>query len=215
MQFSLEDLATALPGYLSRGDKQAIVENIRQFQVSRILKQFYFSTQDAEPLQGDVWRGVDVFHPETGQRKRIQAMVMSNSCDIAGGNVRYLPPRVTFAAVIRLAQYRDLLQRHGLAADRLEDHLRQVRAQEVSNLFHLPAGALLPEDSVAVLHEAHSTPVKTLVTGGQCTRLACLSQVAFYLFLVKLSVHFCRYMEDVPRSVQAAAATDGPQTLAG
>ena len=54
------------------------------------------------------------------------------------------------------------------------------------------------EESVALLDDIHAHPLANFIE-CQRTRLFCLSQYAFYIFILKLSIHFSRFQEDVVR----------------
>ena len=199
MTINPEDLTTGLPAYLTAADQAAITRGLRDFTRSQRLAAFYYPTRDPGPLQGDVWGRVDVFDFSTGERKRVRALLVSNSCDISAGNERYLSPKVTVATVIPLGAYHQLLLTNGLSEQRVSDHLRQVRAQAVTQLFYLPDGAAINGEHVALLQDLHSLPTQAMAEDPPKPRLASLSQCAFYLLLFKLSVHFCRFLEGVDR----------------
>jgi hypothetical protein len=206
MTLNPEDLRTGLPAYLTAADQAALSKGLRDFMQSQRLHGFYYATRDPEPLQGDVWGRIDVFNFETGERKHVRAMLVSNSCDISAGNVRYLQPRLTVATVVPLAAYEQLLLTNGLTQQRVADHLQQVRAQMVTQLFYLPPGAALQTEHVALLQDLHSLPVEAMVAQPSKPRLASLSQFGFYLLLFKLSVHFCRFLEGVDRGQEGLQA---------
>lgn len=199
MKINPEDLTTGLPAYLTAADQAAITSGLRDFTERQELAAFYYSTRDPEPLQGDVWGRIDVFNFSTGERKRVRALLVSNSCDISAANERYLPPKVTVATVITLGAYQQLLLSNGISNQRVIDHLKQVRAQAVTQLFYLPEGAAMVGEHVALLQDLHSLPTKAIAEEPPKPRLASLSQCAFYLLLFKLSVHFCRFLEGVDR----------------
>jgi len=199
MTIDPEHLSTGLPAYLTAADQAAITRGLRDFTQSQRLAAFYYPTRDPEPLQGDVWGRIDVFNFSTGERKRVRALLVSNSCDISTGNERYLSPKVTVATVIPLGAYQQLLLTNGLPEQRVSDHLKQVRAQAVTHLFYLPGGAAMDGEHVALLQDLHSLPTQAMAEDPSKPRLASLSQFAFYLLLFKLSVHFCRFLEGVDR----------------
>jgi hypothetical protein len=207
MTINPEDLTTGLPAYLTAADQAAITKGLRDFTNSQSLATFYYPTRDPEPLQGDVWSRIDVFDFSTGERKRVRALLVSNSCDISAGNERYMSPKLTVATVIPLGAYQQLLLKNGLAEKRVSDHLMQVRAQTVTQLFYLPNGAGMNGEHVALLQDLHSLPAQAMTTEPLKTRLASLSQCAFYLLLFKLSVHFCRFLEGVDRGQEGVHLT--------
>lgn len=68
-----------------------------------------------------------------------------------------------------------------------------------SFLFYLPKGGELEEDHVALIHDAHTLPLSSFQAQQSRRKLFTLSQVGFYIFLFKLSVHFCRFHEKIHR----------------
>lgn len=199
MQLNPEDLQRGIPAYLSDADKKALLKALADFPQTREVRPYFFETEDADPLQGDLWRGLEVYRHEDGTRKRVLGMLVSNSCDIAPGNKRYLPPKLAFATLISLERYKETLLKHGLDEERIEEHISQVRAQGVTSLFYLPAEGRLKKEHIAVLQDLHSVPLKAFIGDSRKSRVATLSQLCFYLFLFKLSIHFCRFLEGVDR----------------
>ena len=55
-----------------------------------------------------------------------------------------------------------------------------------------------------LLDDLHSMPIE--LHGQAAEKLFTLSMAGFYLFVLKLSVHFCRLHENVDRSPQPATA---------
>jgi len=207
MKLNPEDLTTGLPAYLTAADQAAIARSLRDFAQSQRLAGFYYPTSDPEPLQGDIWAHINVFNYVTGERKRVRALLVSNSCDITAGNERILPAKVTVATVIPMDAYKQLLLQNGLSDQRVNDHLKQVRAQAVTNLFYLPECADIGREHIALLSDLHSLPMQAMAEDSPKLRLASLSQTAFYLLLFKLSVHFCRFLEGVDRGQEGLRAT--------
>ena len=57
----------------------------------------------------------------------------------------------------------------------------------------------IEEDDVALLDDIHAISSQALIARNDNTKLFALSNVGSYLFVLKLSVHFCRLHEDVVR----------------
>lgn len=206
MQLKSEDLERGIPAYLSRADKEALVAALRDFPHGRQNRPYFYRSADPEPLQGDLWRGLEVFRFEDGAKKRVVGMLVSNSCDISEGNKRHFPPKVSFAALIPISKYRDALLKNGISEEKITAHLTEVRAQGVTSLFYLPAEEGLEAEHVAVLQDLHSIPLASFHDDAKKLRVASLNQLAFYLFLFKLSIHFCRFLEGVDRGPIASSA---------
>lgn len=199
MQLNPEDLQRGIPAYLSSADKEALTRALADFPQVKGVRPYFFKTNDPDPLQGDLWRGLEIVRFEDGARKRVLGMIVSNSCDISPDNVRHYPQKLTYATLISLEKYRQALLKSSLEPEKVEKHINQVRVQGVTSLFYLPPNEELKEDHIAVLHDLHSIPLKVFIEDADRSRIAALSQLGFYLFLFKLSIHFCRFLEGVDR----------------
>ena len=200
----LEQLRIFLPKYLSPSEQKELWEELRAFPSPR---GFYLPSDDVMPdlLQGDGWRGFVAIDVVSGERKSTRGIILSNSCDIDLSNSRTLLPNLIFSPLISLAAYSARLTSAGLEPTKIESLIETIRRQEVSNIFFLPAMSYGPDESVVLLDTVHVQPVQMFVDGTR-TRLFRLNQVAFYVFLIKLSIHFTRLQEGVKRfSAQAAS----------
>ena len=197
MEFDPRNVETFLTPYLREDRKKGFLEALRDFPPT---KNFYQNVGDPEPLQGDCWAGVTVINFADSRRDRIKGLVLSNSCDIAEANPRPFPVGLNFAPLVPLARYEDTLQRAIGNRDRVANHIGDVRAQKVSSLFFLPDVGTLGGDSVAILDDVHTVPLDYFTRDSAKSRVFSLSDVGFWLFLFKLSFHFCRFHERVDRS---------------
>lgn len=145
------------------------------------------------------WTSVEVIRFDDGDRKFVRAVLLSNSCDIAAENKRDLPAKLTFATIIKLNRYLDLLKSAGLDYQQIKSKITAIKEQRVTSLFYLPKGANLDDEYVALLDDLHTVPFNAFRLKADRQKLFTLDQVGFYLFLLKLSVHFCRFHEEVPR----------------
>ncbi len=93
---------------------------------------------------------------------------------------------------------------HSLDGVKIKSCLTNMKAQRVTNVFYLTADGLLDEDHVALLNGLQSMPIE--IHGQAADKLFTLSMAGFYLFVFKLSVHFCRLHEDVDRNPKIAVA---------
>ena len=75
-----------------------------------------------------------------------------------------------------------------------------IKEQKVTSLFYLPQGKGVDSDCIALLEDVQSIPFSSFNSRQAKQKLFTLSDVGFYLFLMKLSVHFCRFHEDIARS---------------
>lgn len=200
MADKFEVIQLHLPYYLTQDQKNFLIKELEQF--PRPI-QYYVSWPEGDQLQGDGWTRIDVIDFASSARKKIRAIVLSNTCDIDPSNERHLPQRITFAPLIKLSAYIDLLRKNDLDEKVIDQKVNAIKEQRVSAIFYLPKGEKLTEDYIAVMDDVHSIPLSVFLGEKEKTKLFTLSQVGFYLFVLKLSVHFCRLHEGVARFVRA------------
>lgn len=196
MSISAETIQAQIPYYLTKEQQAGLIKALSEFH--RPI-QYYIGLYQNELLQGDGWEKLEVIRFEDGARDRIKGIVLSNSCDISPDNKRDTPPKITFAPIIKLASYAQLLLRNGLTQQQIDDRFQAVREQRVNTMFYLPKGGALEEEHVALLDDLHTVPAHAFERVAERKKLFTLSLVGFYLFLFKLSVHFCRFHEEVAR----------------
>jgi hypothetical protein len=196
MAIDPETLTSQIPYYLTREQKDGLLKALNEF--PRPVP-YYIDRYQDELLQGDGWARFDIVDFETGARDRIKGIVLSNSCDISIENKREVPPKITFAPIIKLGKYAQLLLKNNLTKQQIEDRFNAIREQRVTSMFFLPRGGALDEDHVALLDDLHTVPAIAFQQVNDQRKLFTLSMVGFYLFLLKLSVHFCRFQEEVAR----------------
>jgi hypothetical protein len=196
MPFSLEDAQVFLPKYLSPADRAELFSELNRLPETH---SYYGPVEDDAPYQGDGWSAVDFFDVDLGERRRIRAVIISNTCDIAPNNTRARPMRVCVSPIVRISRLVDELEKGGVPSDAIASQLETLRRQEISNMFYLPAGAGLEEESVVMFDNLQSLANETFFENEQKVRLFSLSQAGFWYFLLKLAIHFCRANEGVTR----------------
>lgn len=207
MTFDAEQLKNQIPFYLTAETAQKeLVKNLDA--LNRGVTTGYYISAAREPdadsmLQGDGWRGFQLLSFETGMKRAVRGIVLSNSCDISKDNDRVIAPKIVFAPIVQLSAIEARLKDRGLAEDAVAGRIAAMKNQSVTNFFFLPAGGPLDQDYVAILDDLHSMPV-TAHKGEE--KLFTLSMAGFYLFAFKLSVHFCRLHENVDRRPEDEAA---------
>lgn len=209
MEFDAESLQKQIPFYLTAEDQQALVRELKAIAgggAADYLLSDYRNAFNEVMLQGDGWRGFQLFIFESGERRSVRGVVLSNSCDVDPENPRDIPARVIFAPLVKLAVYEALLGQSGIDAAKIEAKIAAIKAQKTTNVFYLPASGTLAEDYVVRLDEAHSMPVTAHIGSGDREKLFTLSNTGFYMLVLKLSVHFCRLQEQVNRKPTEAAA---------
>jgi hypothetical protein len=207
MNFDAEALQQQIPYYLTADPaKKVLLAELKSLSEGAVQGYFTPSELDAhkgEMLQGDGWRGFQVFSFATGDRNRVRGIILSNSCDLSPENERVLPPKITFAPIIRLAKLEERFLDSGLKQEQIKSRLQAIRSQSITSMFYLPADDPLSTEYVALLDDLHSMPVEALREVSD--KLFTLSMAGFYLYVFKLSVHFCRLQENIDRNPKIVA----------
>lgn len=196
MQLNDDSIESNIPYYLTQEAKLGLIKALKDFPEKT---NYYTNLYPYEMLQGDGMSSLDVINFTDGKRKAIKGILLSNSCDMDINNKREFPIKLTFAPLIKLSKYILLLQNAGISQSKIDAKVRSIREQKVSYLFYLPKNIALIEDSLALLSDLHSIPLSAVEAIENSPKLFTLSQVGFYLFLFKLSIHFCRFHENVER----------------
>jgi len=201
MQITTEAIQTQIPYYLTQEAKEGIVKALKSF--PRKID-YYINRYPGDLLQGDGWTSLELIRFGDGERKSVKGILISNSCDITPDNKRELPSKINFVPIIKLHRYMELLAAAGLENNRVESKVTAIKEQNVTTLFYLPKGAGLDDDYIARLDDMHTIPTHFFQAIQTRKKLFTLSQVGFYLFLLKLSIHFCRFHEEIARSPSPA-----------
>ena len=184
-----------LPPYLNPTNKRALFQSLQAFPENHAV--FWEAAPEGELLQGDCWEGFVVLDFETADRRSVKGLVLSNSCDVAPENKPDGHAAIVFTPLLNLQGFADLLLANGKTHEQVESQLAAIRKQHVTAVFYLPAFRDLPE-SIVLLDDVHSQPLGRFLD-GQRSRVFALNQYGFYIFLLKLSMHFCRFQEAVQR----------------
>ncbi len=197
MQWTIEELRVLLSENLLRQNLEAVVQELHEMQAGRGM---IAANHDDLLLQGDVYDRVPCVTrgPEGANVTPRRVILVSNSCDASQENPRAVPIDLTVAPVLRLSRYEQMLRDGGISPTALEDTVRSIRRQEKTNLIFIPRGARVEEDMVALLDRVQSMSYGEFNSTSP-QRLAVLTQRGFWVLLVKLSMHFLRPHEGVPR----------------
>jgi len=204
MGMGMSDVASILPPYLKEERKEGFLKALKDFPDAKPL---YASQADPEPLQGDGWSKFPVINFATGAIDYVKGMIMSNSCDMSAENKRVAPAWVSYAPIISAQAYYQMLLREGYSTESADSHLKDVKAQRVSSLFFLPRTGGLSGDAIAVLEQVQSVPLDVYLHMEGRGRDFSLSDVGFWLFLFKISYHFCRFHENIDRTPEDKSET--------
>lgn len=201
-EMEVSDIEKYLPLYLSQEKKDWVKKEMEKFYnpQSRGMFRYYSSNMGDVPVpsQGDVWQGIPVFDSDSGDRKELDVILLSNTCDMSSENKRDLPLNISFSPILKLSKLKDLLEGRKVSESVIESKFESIRSQHITNMFYLPASNVL-EESVALLDTVYClSQAKFLQYTEKSTRCS-FALSGFYLFLLKLSVHFCRLHEGVNR----------------
>ena len=191
-----KDLRDQIPYYLTAAAAEGLLQELEKYKPHTNI---YASAQNEDLLQGDAWSKLTIFDFESSTVRKIKGIVVSNSCDISKDNAREIPPRLSFAPIVKLSKIQSLYEQSGKDAQAVQSKINAIREQRNTSMFYLPAGISLDEDYVALLSEISSFPLSMFLEEEGRSRFVTLNMVGFYLFLFKLSIHFCRFHENVER----------------
>ena len=200
VEFSLEDAAVFLPKYLSADQQRGLYSELKNFPNSN----FTFYDQSVrfknDLLQGDGWKGLTAINFMSLDKKDISGIIISNSCDIDITNTRDFDINILFAPLVKLGDFRQLLLKSGQDPTAVENKIHDIKRQYNSSIFYLPECPHVFEESIVLLDDIHRHPLSDFAQKKK-TKLSTLTMAAFYLFLIKLSIHFHRVQENVPRQI--------------
>ena len=199
----LEDnISVYLPQYLSSESKRELLSQLVAFSVDDTKSSIYSNAFKKKGflLQGDGIGGVPyIFFPDTSKNKEVDAILISNTCDMSLENNRLYPSKVMYVPLLRYDKYAEMVKSE--APMQAENHLKDVKKQYVTQMLFLPQGSGLTYDAIAFFDQAISLPLsKDLVDNFCCKRLFSLSNFGFYLLLLKISIHFTRIKEKLDRN---------------
>jgi hypothetical protein len=201
---SFEDLQIYLPKYLSPESEKSLFEELKQFP-GNIDDRLYLGSQYLEPdiiYQGDGIDGLLVVNFPDTEIKKAPGMIFSNTCDIDERNKRLFPSTLVYSPIFNLEKYRKgLIDSKIKDARSIEDHISSIRSQRITQIFYLPKGGALSNESIVFLDRVNSCDNTFLEREKlRDIRIFTLSNYGLYLFIFKLSVHFTRITEDIDRS---------------
>ena len=198
MEITVESIRDQLPYYLTQEMKAGIVEELKKFPSGM---QYFLTRQYlTEMLQGDGWTRLHLRNFANGDKIFVNGVILSNTCDVTPENVRDLPVNIVFAPLIALDAYIRRLEMAGVPKPNIDDKVASIRQQRITNLFYVPAGGGLDADHIVLLDDIHTMPAKVYEEEKGKGKIFTLSQSGFYLFILKLSIHFCRFHENLARA---------------
>lgn len=196
MEITKESIQNHIPYYLTEKDQEELVAALASLSQ---CQNYYTNKYPFEILQGDGWTSLELIHFERNERKLVKGILLSNSCDISPDNNREFAPKLTFSPIIKLSNFVRILEQNGASKDKILSKVSAIKKQHITTLFYLPKGADLDDDYIALLDEVYTIPFNSFNERRDKKKIFTLNQIGFYLFLFKLSVHFCRFHENIAR----------------
>lgn len=196
-----EDIEEYLPKFLSADSKKSLFDGLRQFP-DNIDQMFYTDRRRDDPIiyQGDGIRDLPFLILPDTESHLVDAVIVSNSCDIILENVRFFRSKVVYSPLLKLENYKNMLYRKGISQTDIDNHIESIRKQEITQIFFLPARGTDVPDSFLLLDRLISCDNEFIDRRRlRDVRLFTLSDYGHYLFLVKISMHFCRIHAGVDR----------------
>lgn len=201
MELTCDAIEQNIPSYLTEDVRKNLVNSLNRFPKIDYYVDNYHLVKPEEILQGDCWSSLDLIRFENCERREIKGIILSNSCDISPENERDLPTKISFAPIIKLQNYENLLRNNSIPEDRIKSVNQSIKDQKVTNKFYLPKGGSLEEDYIALLDDIQSIPFDYFKSKTTKIKQVTLSQVGFYIFIFKLSIHFCRFNDKLIRDI--------------
>lgn len=214
----LEFIKTYLPKYLTPNQQDNLFKDVlKDFPHSKEASPVYIRLKDQPNFfQGDGIIDVpfSVLNKDSGtfECNYFSGSILTNTCDILPTNIRLEKSLVSFCAIFPLAQYISILKKRNFENNSIESFIDTLKENRISNLFYLPE---LKFKNKITLQESFirfdfiTTLPSDLIHSDKYNkeyspigdRLFTFSNYGFYLFLLKLSIHFCRFREGVFRNL--------------
>ncbi|AOW50478.1 hypothetical protein [Acetobacter ascendens] len=202
MNFDTSTLERQIPYYLTAEDRQVLVDELeaisRGGSADYILSD-YSDSFKSEMLQGDGWRGFQLYNFKDNCLQSVFGLILSNSCDIDTKNSRDIPVRVTFCPLVQLEVYQAALEKAKVPEEKIQQKISAIKAQKITNVFFIPVRRGGVDGYIIRFDDIHSIFLKDLRGNQECEKIFTLSNTGFYMLLFKLTIHFCRFQENVNR----------------
>ena len=201
----IDDIALYLPQYLSSKDKDALRKELKDFPTDGTKDTIYTAALNTAEylLQGDgINEMLYLYFPKT-DIKNVPAILLSNTCDMSLENLRINGCRILYTPLINFEKYANMLRatyKEAKDQKRIDNHLKDIKDQVITQALYLPKGGSLQYDAIVFFDRAISIPLDKDTVNQLCTkRIFSFSNFGFYLFLLKISIHFTRIQEKIDR----------------
>lgn len=157
-----EDIKRYLPQYLSDTDLGQLKEELAKFTEYGTKDTIYTIALNGANyfLQGDGISKMPYLNFPNTDVHPIDAILLSNTCDMSTENKRLNDCRIMYAPIIRYDKYAAMLEKSSIPASRLVNHLEDIKAQKVSQILYLPKGGKMDYEGIVFFDRAISLPLK-------------------------------------------------------
>lgn len=198
----LDDLKLYLPRFLSEDSEKSLFEGLKDFP-ENLDSRFYTGKLEKEEIifQGDGINGLLVVNLPSKEIKEAKCLVLSNTCDVDQGNSRLFPSQLVYAPIFDLEKYQSrLASLPEYSSKKIVDHIKTIRKQEITQIFYLPQLGGILKESIVFLDRINNCQNNSIDRRNlPSQRIFSLSDYGFYIFLLKLSIHFTRIRDKVDR----------------
>ena len=202
----IEEIKKYLPYYLNDKERQSLLQELKNYPENLDGRIFTTYLKDEQNIfQGDGFQEFLFVNLPDSNVGKLPAMVLSNTCDISLTNERLYPKRIVYAPIFNLDKYREALiiehENKEETEQSINSHIQAIKKQQITDIFYLPRCEVLKDDSIVMFDRLNNLPADYLSSEDiKRTRLFTLSDYGFYLFLIKLSIHFSRIKEEINRT---------------
>lgn len=195
-----ESIKQFLPKYLSETEQKKLLKEISDFP-DNLDSRFYTTVLKSELtiFQGDGIKGLEISNLPSYDYISAKCLITSNTCDIAPENNRLFESRLTYCPIIDLEKYISNLENQKIDSAKIDNHIRDLKAQKITQILYLPSNEKIKE-SIVFLDRINNSPTTVITKANiKSKRLFTLSNYGFYMLLLKLSISFTRIGEGVNR----------------
>lgn len=197
-----EDIKIYLPKFLSAESDRELFSGLKEFPNNLDLRLYTKHLANTEVIyQGDGINDMLVVNLPEAIIKKAPCMILSNTCDIHIDNPRNFPSQIVYAPIFNLNKYIDSLHRKSIKTpEQINAHILSIKRQEITQIFYLPQIMDRLNESIVFFDRLNNYPSNLIESSEIKTkRIFTLSDYGYYLFLLKLSIHFTRIQDKVER----------------
>ncbi len=198
----LDSIDKFLPQYLSDVSGTEIKEQLKKFPVDGTKETVYTTmlSDHSEIFQGDGLTNIPYYDSFSQETRPANVIILSNTCDISLENSRFDSINLCIAPLFNLEKYQNYLLTKGFSKQQIDTHIDHIKKQEITHVIYFPKNGKLTYDAIARLDKVCSIDRRKISSEDvKKNRLFTLSDYGFYLFLLKISIHFTRIRERIDR----------------